>query len=36
MTSFILEFNRDLEKKQESAASNIAKKKQEAEASVSI
>lgn len=36
IASFILEFNRDLDKKRESAASNIAKKKQEAEASVSI
>lgn len=35
IASFILEFNRDLEKQRESAASNIAKKKQEAEASVS-
>lgn len=36
IASFFLEFNRDLEKQRESAASNIAKKKQEAEASVSI
>lgn len=36
IASFILEFNRDLEKQREGAASNIAKKKQEAEASVSI
>lgn len=36
IASFILEFNRDLEKQRESTASNIAKKKQEAEAAVSI
>ncbi|CAG03999.1 unnamed protein product [Tetraodon nigroviridis] len=34
IASFVLEFNRDLEKQRESTASNIAKKKQEAEAAV--
>lgn len=33
---FIFELDRDLEKQRESSASNIARKKQEAEAAVSI
>lgn len=36
ISPFIFELNRDLEKQRESSASDIAKKKQEAEAAVSI
>lgn len=36
ISPFISELHRDLEKQRESSASNIAKKKQEAEAAVSI
>lgn len=36
ISPFIFEPHRDLEKQRESSASNIAKKKQEAEAAVSI
>lgn len=35
ISPFIFELNRDLEKQRESSASDIAKKKQEAEAAVS-
>lgn len=36
ISPFVFELNRDLEKQQESSASNIARKKQEAESAVSI
>lgn len=36
ISPFIFLLNRDLEKQRESSASNIAKKKQEAEAAVSM